>query len=227
MVSTTKTKDKITPDSPDAFINRELSWLRFARRVLELAQDEDVPLLERTKFAGILGMLHDEFFMKRIAGLKRQVQKGVDKLSLDGQTPAEELAACREEILDQSAGLAAVFRERLRPALAEAGMGIVDWQDLDDHHRADLCNYFARSVLPMLTPLAVDAEHPFPFISNSGINLAITLRENKKERFVRLKIPANRNRWVPLSDGSGHVPLEQVVAANSYDLAYLMQFGNC
>jgi len=214
MVSTTKTKDKITPDSPDAFINRELSWLRFARRVLELAQDEDVPLLERTKFAGILGMLHDEFFMKRIAGLKRQVQKGVDKLSLDGQTPAEELAACREEILDQNAGLAAVFRERLRPALAEAGMGIVDWQDLDDHHRADLCNYFARSVLPMLTPLAVDAEHPFPFISNSGINLAITLREHKKERFVRLKIPANRNRWVPLSDGSGHVPLEQVVAAN-------------
>jgi len=214
MVSAAKTTDKITPDSPEAFINRELSWLRFARRVLELAQDEDVPLLERVKFAGILGMLHDEFFMKRIAGLKRQVQKGIDKLSLDGLTPAEELEACRREILDQGAGLAAVFRERVRPALAEAGIGIVDWQDLDDHHRADLCNYFTRSILPILTPLAVDAEHPFPFISNSGINLAITLRENKKERFVRLKIPANRNRWVPLSDGTGHVPLEQVVAAN-------------
>jgi polyphosphate kinase len=214
MVAAAKTTDKITPDSPDAFINRELSWLRFARRVLELAEDEDVPLLERIKFAGILGMLHDEFFMKRIAGLKRQVQNGIDKLSLDGQTPAEELEACRREILDQSAELAAVFRDQLRPALAEAGMGIVDWQELGDHHRADLANYLTRSVLPMLTPLAVDAEHPFPFISNSGINLAITLREGKKERFVRLKIPANRNRWVPLSDGSGHVPLEQVVVAN-------------
>ena len=214
MVSTAKTTDKITAGSPEAFINRELSWLRFARRVLELAMDEDVPLLERVKFAGILGMLHDEFFMKRIAGLKRQVQNGIEKLSIDGRTPAEELEACRREILDQGAGLAAVFRERLRPALAEAGMGIIDWQDLSDHHRADLANYLGRSVLPMLTPLAVDAEHPFPFISNSGINLAIILREGKKERFVRLKIPANRNRWVPLSDGSGHVPLEQVVAAN-------------
>jgi len=214
MVSTAKTTDKITAGSAEAFINRELSWLRFARRVLELAMDEDVPLLERVKFAGILGMLHDEFFMKRIAGLKRQVQNGIDKLSIDGRTPAEELEACRREILDQGAGLAAVFRERLRPALAEAGMGIIDWQDLSDHHRADLASYLGRSVLPMLTPLAVDAEHPFPFISNSGINLAIILREGKKERFVRLKIPANRNRWVPLSDGSGCVPLEQVVAAN-------------
>jgi polyphosphate kinase len=214
MVSAAKESDKITPDSPDAFFNRELSWLRFARRVLELVEDEDVPLLERVKFAGILGMLHDEFFMKRIAGLKRQVQDGVDKLSLDGRTPAEELAACRREIHDQSAGLARVLREHLRPALTEAGMGIVDWQELDDHHRADLTSYFARSVLPILTPLAVDAEHPFPFISNSGINLAVTLQEKKRERFVRLKVPANRERWVPLSDGSGYVPLEQVVAAN-------------
>ena len=180
MVAAAKTTDKITPDSPDAFINRELSWLRFARRVLELAEDEEVPLLERAKFAGILGMLHDEFFMKRIAGLKRQVQNGIDKLSLDGQTPAEELEACRREILDQSAELAAVFRDQLRPALAEAGMGIVDWQELGDHHRADLANYLTRSVLPMLTPLAVDAEHPFPFISNLGLNLAVQLKDTKK-----------------------------------------------
>jgi len=210
-----KTKNALTPDSPAAFINRELSWLRFARRVLELVQDPEVPLLERVKFAGILGMLHDEFFMKRIAGLKRQVQNGVEKLSIDGLTPAEELAACRQEILDQSDELARAFNEQLRPSLAEAGIGIVDWKDLDEHHHSDLSNYVKRSVLPILTPLAVDAEHPFPFISNSGINLAVTLREGKKnERFVRVKVPSNRNRWVPLSDGSGFVSLEQVIAAN-------------
>jgi polyphosphate kinase len=159
-------------------------------------------------------MLHDEFFMKRIAGLKRQINKRIEKTSIDGRTPPEELEACRAEILDQSKRLSRVFSTRLRPALLEAGIGIFAWDELDDHHQADLTNYFKRSVLPILTPLAVDAEHPFPFISNSGINLAVTLREKKKERFVRVKVPSNRNRWVPLSDGSGYVPLEQVVAAN-------------
>ena len=213
-MSTKKNKTTISADSPDAFINRELSWLRFASRVLELAEDDEVPLLERVKFAGILGMLHDEFFMKRIAGLKRQVGKGIEKLSIDGLTPREELKACREEILLQTGRLSNLLKQALQPALHEAGIGIREWDDLDEHHRADLSNYFRRAVLPILTPLAVDAEHPFPFISNSGLNLAVTLREKKKERFVRLKVPANRNRWVPLSDGTGFVPLEQVVAAN-------------
>ena len=215
MVPSSKSDDKITPNSAAAFINRELSWLRFARRVLELVEDPQVPLLERLKFAGILGMLHDEFFMKRIAGLKRQIQKGVEKFSLDGRTPVEELEACRKEVIKQGKSLSRLFEKDLRAALAEAGIGIVDWKDLDDHYRADLKNYFERSVLPILIPLAVDAEHPFPFISNLGINLAVSLREKKrKERFVRLKVPANRQRWVPLSDGSAYVPLEQVIAAN-------------
>jgi polyphosphate kinase len=214
MVSATKSNQQITPRSTGAFINRELSWLRFASRVLELAEDNEVPLLERVKFAGILGMLHDEFFMKRIAGLKRQVQKGVEKLSIDGRTPLEELQACREEILDQSERLSKLFGKRLRPAMLDAGVGIRSWDELNDHHREDLTRYFERSVLPILTPLAVDAEHPFPFVSNSGINLAVTIRKKKAERFVRLEVPANRNRWVPLSDGSGYVSLEQVVAAN-------------
>jgi polyphosphate kinase len=210
-----KTKHALTPESPGAFINRELSWLRFAHRVLELAQDREVPLLERVRFAGILGMLHDEFFMKRISGLKRQIGEGVKKLSLDGLTPLEEFNACRAEILSQSTELSKLMRAELRPAMAAAGCGILDWSSLDDHHRADLTEYFRRSVLPILTPLAVDAEHPFPFISNLGLNLAITLKEDKgKQRFIRLKVPANRNRWVALSDGSGFVPLEQVIAAN-------------
>jgi polyphosphate kinase len=203
------------PDSPEAFINRELSWLRFARRVLEMATDPTVPLLERVKFAGILGMLHDEFFMKRVSGLKRQINKGVNKLSLDGLTPTEELAACRKEVLKQMRELSQLFRLDLRPKLAEAGIGIVDVDDLSEHHRADLTAYFERSVLPILTPLAVDAEHPFPFISSLGLNLAVTLKEKKRgERFVRIKVPTNRNRWVPLSDRTGFVPLEQVIAAN-------------
>jgi len=214
MVSAKKSRVEITPESPEAFINRELSWLRFASRVLELAEDDEVPLLERVKFVGILGMLHDEFFMKRIAGLKRQVQKGVEKISLDGRTPLEELEACREETVDQSKRLSLVWKKDLLPALLEAGIGLCAWEDLDDHHRADLTNYFKRSVLPILTPLAVDAEHPFPFVSNSGINLAVILRGKKKERFVRLEVPSNRNRWVPLSDGTGYVPLEQVIAEN-------------
>jgi polyphosphate kinase len=215
MVTVAEIDTEITSESPAAFVNRELSWLQFARRVLQLVQDSEVPLLERVKFAGILGMLHDEFFMKRIAGLKRQVCNNVDKLSLDGKTPSEVLAACRVEILDQSEGLSKVLREELRPALGEAGVGILDWDDLDDEHRSELTTYFTRSVLPILTPLAVDAEHPFPFISNLGVNLAVTLREkDRKERFIRVKVPANRDRWVPLKDGSGFVPLEQVIAAN-------------
>jgi polyphosphate kinase len=215
MATVAESPAEITPESPAAFINRETSWLQFARRVLELVQDRELPLLERVKFAGILGMLHDEFFMKRISGLKRQVSKKPDKLSLNGMRPAEELEACRQEILAQSEELSRAVREELRPAMATAGVGILDWQDLTSAQQAELSDCFTGSVLPILTPLAVDAEHPFPFISNLGVNLAVTLREKKKsERFVRIKVPANRSRWVPLPDGTGFVPLEQVIGAN-------------
>jgi polyphosphate kinase len=207
----------ITATSPQAFINRELSWLAFARRVLALAQDPEVPLLERVKFVGILGMLHDEFFMKRIGGLKRQIQAGVSKQSLDGLTPAQELAACRQEILAQTRELAALIAGELRPALAAAGVPMLDVAALDDQARAYLTQVFRRSVLPVLTPLAVDAEHPFPFISGLGLNLAVTLTEKKRKRFVRIKVPANRSRWVKLPSG-GVVPLEQMIAANLGEL---------
>ncbi len=127
-LSMTENAEALTPISPAAFINRELSWLRFAGRVLELARDAEVPLLERVKYAGILGMLHDEFFMKRVAGLKRQINEGVNKSSLDGRTPAEELAACRKEILRQgrtpTTSLANSYsRHWLRPAsVSSSGM---------------------------------------------------------------------------------------------------------
>jgi polyphosphate kinase len=204
----------LTPEIGTAFFNRELSWLQFARRVLELASDAEVPLLERVKFAGILGMLHDEFFMKRMSGLKRQIRAGVEKVSLDGLTPEQEFDACRAEILAQSRELAEVIERGIRPSLAEAGLAIRDYSSLGSREKKDLVRFFERTVLPILTPLAVDAEHPFPFISNLGLNLAVTIRESKRERFVRLKVPSNRERWVPLSSGEGFVPLEQVIAAN-------------
>ena len=203
-------------DSSQAFLNRELSWLAFVRRVLELTEDRDLPLLERVKLVGIMGMLHDEFFMKRISGLKRQVRRGVIKPALDGRLPAEELAACREEIRSQMQTLSRVMNEELRPALAAAGIPIVDHADLSAHQQGVLRDHFTTAVLPILTPLAVDAEHPFPFISGQGLDLAIQVRDPKRTRkhFVRLKVPTNRLRWLGVPDGDGFVPLEQVIIAN-------------
>jgi polyphosphate kinase len=203
-------------DSPEIFFNRELSWLAFARRVLELTLDPELPLLERVKFAGIMGMLHDEFFMKRISGLKFQVRRGVVKRTLDGYLPTEELAACREEIRRQMDTLARVMRQEIRPALGRAGIPILEHAELTPGQVAHLRDYFVASVLPLLTPLAVDAEHPFPFISGQGLNLAILARneKGKRERFLRLKVPTNRPRWLAVPDSDGFVPLEQVIAAN-------------
>ncbi|MCD4748862.1 MAG: polyphosphate kinase 1 [Thermoanaerobaculales bacterium] len=206
--------EKLSTKSYEAFVNRELSWLQFARRVLEMAEDPAVPLLERVKFVGIVGMLHDEFFMKRMSGLKRQITRGEEKLSIDGRTPREEHAACRAEVLVQTEVLDHVVGNVLRPALAEQGVPILDWSDLDESQKKEMRNYFESSVLPILTPLAVDAEHPFPFIASQGLMLAVTLNTGKKERFVCLKVPANRDRWVPLPGGGAYVPLEQVIAAN-------------
>lgn len=206
----------ITIQSPNAYLNRELSWLNFARRVLALVEGSELPLLERLKFAGIVGMLHDEFFMKRMSGLKRMVKRGVEKPSMDGRKPSEEMEACRKEILSQISALSRAMKEEIRPGLKKAGIPILDYADLDKRQKEYLHEYFHSSVQPILTPLAVDAEHPFPFISNHGVNLAVQVPDKKKgrKRFVRIKVPNNRPRWIPLPDKAGFVPLEQVIAAN-------------
>ncbi|MDH3496000.1 MAG: polyphosphate kinase 1 [Gemmatimonadota bacterium] len=208
-------------EAPEAFLNRELSWLAFARRVLALVEQPDVPLLERVKFAGISGMLHDEFFMKRMSGLKRQIRKRSSKRTVDGRTPPEEFDACRQELADQVQRIGAVLAHDLRPALAREELGIHDYATLAAHQQAGLRAYFHQSVLPILTPLAVDPEHPFPFISSLGLNLAILLGgdERSRQRFVRLKVPDNRPRWVPVPGDGGFTPLEQVIAHN-LDLLY-------
>jgi len=206
----------VTPDSPAALINRELSWLSFARRVLALAEDPEQPLLERVKFAGIMGMIYDEFAMKRIGGLFRQVQKNESKRGPDGLTPADVLEACLAELRCQQELVASLVEEQLRPALRDLGIPILDVGDLDPSQRDFLARYFADSVEPILTPLAADAAHPFPFISNLGLNLAVLVTEpgHRRRRFVRIKVPANRPRWVPLPDHTGWVPVEQVIAGN-------------
>jgi polyphosphate kinase len=208
--------EPITPDSPAALINRELSWLSFARRVLALAEDPEQPLLERVKFAGIMGMIHDEFAMKRIGGLFRQVQKGATKRGPDGLTPAEVLDACRAELRSQQQRVARLVDEQLRPALGDLGLPILDAGELGPAQRDYLARYCRDSVEPILVPLAADAAHPFPFISNLGLNLAVLVGEPGREnpRFVRIKVPANRPRWIPLPGKAGWVPLEQVIAAN-------------
>jgi polyphosphate kinase len=203
-------------DAPEAFLNRELSWLAFARRVLERAADRELPLRERVKFAGILGMLHDEFLMKRMSGLERQVRRGLLKRSLDGRLPEDELTACRAEIRRQMKELDVIITSELFPALRAADTPILDHAELDESQREQLREAFTRTVLPILTPLAVDAEHPFPFISSQGLNLAIVIGqpEGGRTRFVRLKVPTNRSRWLTVPGRNGFVPLEQVIAAN-------------
>jgi len=206
----------VTPDSGAALINRELSWLSFARRVLALAEDPDEPLLERVKFAGIMGMIYDEFAMKRIGGLFRKVRKEESAARAEGLTPAEELTACRAELRSQQESVARLVEDELRPALRDLGTPILDVGDLDSSQRDFLARYFVDSVQPILTPLAADAAHPFPFISNLGLNLAVLITEpgHRARRFVRIKVPPNRPRWVSLPDHAGWVPLEQVIAHN-------------
>ena len=212
------TSKKMMVDAPDALINRELSWLSFARRVLELAEDPKIPLLERVKFAGIMGMLYDEFSMKRIGGLKRRIAKGKTKKkkSHGGLSPMEELVACRDELHKQAHLISQLVNKELRPELEAVGIPILNFKELNAQQRKHMERYFRESVEPILIPLAVDTSHPFPFISNLGLNIAVVVTETKKKRnrFVRIKVPVNRPRWVPLPDNTGYVPLEQVIAAN-------------
>jgi polyphosphate kinase len=206
----------VTLDSPAALIDRELSWLSFARRVLALAEDPEQPLLERVKFAGIMGMIYDEFAMKRIGGLIRKVRSDEGRGGRQGLTPAEVLEACRSELRSQQCLVARLVEEQLRPALRDLGTPILNVGDLDQPQRELLARYFAESVEPILTPLAADAAHPFPFISNLGLNVAVLVTEpgRRNRRFVRIKVPANRPRWVPLPNQVGWVPLEQVISDN-------------
>jgi polyphosphate kinase len=202
--------------------------LEFFRRVLEEARDERNPLLERVKFLAIVGANLDEFFMVRVAGLKQQLAAGVVELSIDGLTPAEQLAAIRKAVAKLQAEARDCYQDDLLPKLEEAGIHVLGYADLDQRQQAHVRRYFEQLVFPVLTPLAFDPGRPFPHISNLSLNLAVLIRDpGGKEHFARVKVPATLPRLVPLRRSSGGVRkdgtaprhhyfvwLEQVIAAH-------------
>jgi len=199
----------------DRFLDRELSWLRFNERVLELAEDERLPLLERVRFLAIFASNLDEFFMVRVAGLKRRIAAGVAVRAASGLLPREVLEAIWRETRRLSARHAAVFRERIVPALEAESIRLVRWDDLSREEQKQCKRLFRDRIFPVLTPLAVDPAHPFPYISGLSLNLAVLLRNPKtgKEHFARVKVPPIFERFVPLPDAR-FVPLEDVIGAH-------------
>jgi polyphosphate kinase len=214
---------------PQWYVNRELSLLEFHRRVLEEAQDENNPLLERVKFLSIVGSNLDEFFMVRVVGLKKQVAAGVVDLPADGLPPVRALAEIRKVAVQLMSQARELFSDELQMLLKKAGIFVLDYEALNDKQRENVDNYFDEVVSKVLTPLAVDPGHPFPHISNLSLNLAVALRDqNGVERFARIKVPTNKlPRLLPIKRSSGSVKkdgtpplnhyfvwLEQVIAAN-------------
>src|SRR6201998_2739510 len=184
----------------DRYLNRELSWLDFNARVLALAAVNSPPLLGRAKFLAIFASNLDEFYMVRVAGLKRRDEMGLSVRSADGLTPREQLRRIGERTQQIASRHARVFLDSVRPALAGEGILIVTWDDLDDTERTELSAYFHEQVFPVLTPLAVDPAHPFPFVSGLSLNLAITVKlpEDGGQHFARVKVPDNVPRFVEL-----------------------------
>ena len=204
------------PESTARFANRELSWLDFADRLLDLAADGRQPLLERVKFLAIFTEGLDEFFQVRVAGLEDQVAAGLRTRSPDGLGPAEQLAAISERVTTLVGRQSAIFADQVAPALRAAGILLSDWHTLDDGDRLHLDDVFARTIFPILTPLAVDQGHPFPYISNLCLNLVLRVVDpaTAEQRIARVKVPPLLPRFVALPDGERFVPVEQVIAGH-------------
>jgi polyphosphate kinase len=212
----------------DRYLNRELSWLDFNARVLALAEDPSQPLLERAKFLAIFASNLDEFYMVRVAGLKRRDETGLAVRSADGLTPREQLARIAARTQAIAEAHSRVFLKQVRPELEATGIHILRWDELSDEQRLRLSDYFSAQVYPVLTPLAVDPAHPFPYISGLSLNLAVTVRdpEGRTERFARVKVPNNVPRLVrvatnPGGDDDGTItflPVEDLIAAHLGEL---------
>ena len=202
--------------SPERFLNRELSWLDFDARVLALSSNPDVPLLERAKFVAIFSQNLDEFFQVRVAGLKDQVAAGLGKLTADGRTAAQQLREIHERLEGLVRTAEHVFLEQLVPSLAEVGIVFSSYDDLDDDDRSYLDTVFEERIFPVLTPLAVDPGHPFPYISDLSLNLAVVVNDpvTGEHRFARVKVPNLLPRFIVMPDGERFIPLEQVIASH-------------
>jgi polyphosphate kinase len=200
---------------PSNFFNRELSWLDFNLRVLELAEDDSLPLLERTKFASIYTSNLDEFFMVRVAGLHDQIEAGVERPGIDGRTPTQTLEALHEHVLERGARLARCVSQQLLPALAHHGIVVKRVIDATAQERDALAEHFRRVIFPALTPLAVGPGQPFPYISNLSLSLGVVVRdpESGHTTFARVKVPTEiLPRFVALNDNHHLVLLEDVIA---------------
>jgi polyphosphate kinase len=211
--------------NPTLYLDRELSWIAFNQRVLEEAQDPCNPLLERVKFLTIFSSNLDEFFMIRVSVLKKQIQAGVNRRAPSGLLPSEQFRAIREAILPQLAERERLFREELAPALRQAGVRLLHYHELNAQQRESADAYFERTAFPVLTPLAIDAGHPFPFISNLNVNLLIEMRDvDGNPLLTRVKVPEGLPRLIQLPSGDGDstvdtsgadfVWLEDVIAAH-------------
>lgn len=215
----------VTDDAPLEFLNRELEWLEFNGRVLNEAVDSRTPLLERVRFLGIYTSNLDEFFMKRVGGLKRQQEAGVLRKS-GGLTPAEQLEAIRHRVLLLSELQAQCYRQSIEPDLKKEGIELLRWQDLDEKDLTHMVQYFRENVFPVLTPLAVDPGLPFPFLSNLSVSLGVTLKHPEREEtlFARIKVPKNFPQWIQLVDPGGSrktfrfVSLQDIIINNLKDL---------
>jgi len=206
---------KAALDDPRLYFNRELSWLDFNWRVLYLALDDRNPLLERVRFAAITAGNLDEYFRKRVGGLKRQAAAGLATLSPDGRTPQEQLRLSLKAVRPMYRALCQVWTKSLKPALREqANISILDYSQLEPADKEFLEQHFRSQIFPILTPLAVDPGHPFPFISNLSLSLAVSLRHPKRntEHFARIKVPTARGRWIRLPDRpNAFIPVEQII----------------
>jgi polyphosphate kinase len=207
-------------DPGSGLLNRELSWLAFDARVLALAADSSIPLLERVKFCAIFSTNLDEFFQVRVAGLADQVAATLDAVSPDGRTASEQLAAIRAVVEHLVATQTALWRDDLAPALAAAGIRVASWADLSIAERHELAYVFQSRIFPVLTPLAVDPGHPFPYISDLSLNLAVLLGDPATGRtlFARVKVPSPLPRFLRVGEGGTWVPLEEVIAAQLHVL---------
>ncbi|MGN6216937.1 MAG: polyphosphate kinase 1 [Solirubrobacterales bacterium] len=205
-------------DDPALYFNRELSWLDFNQRVLELAEDPEVPLLERLRFCGIYASNLDEFFMVRVAGLFDQLDAGIDARGPDGLAPSEQIDAIQQRVLELDDRLCHCFGAELRPALAELGIKIVSLETASETERREIDARFEQQVFPALTPLVIGLGRPFPYISNLSLSLGVLLRdpESGNEIIARIKVPKELlGRFLPVGEGeTSFVPLEEVIAAN-------------
>ncbi|MGI9556535.1 MAG: polyphosphate kinase 1 [Solirubrobacterales bacterium] len=208
-------------EDPRLYFNRELSWLEFNDRVLQLGEDSSVPLIERVKFCAIYEDNLDEFFMVRVAGLHGQLETGVDARGTDEMGAADQIDAIRRRVIGQRGRLERTFEHELRPALAEHDIRLTSVEALSDAEREQLDSVFRDQIFPALTPLVVGHGRPFPYISNVSLSLAVVLRdaEQDAEVIARVKVPKELlGRFVPLGEGTTLVPLEDAIAAHLGDL---------